>query len=110
MQRIVAAYFNSLRALKRAWGSESAVRQELVLLALAVPLAVLIAPGAWVRVALVGAILLVLMIELLNTAIEKICDRLHQRPGLGRCADVPAPGGVRLADGTLAMGRCMDMN
>ena len=77
MQRIIAAYFNSLRALKRAWGSESAVRQELVLLAIGVPLAMFIAPGAWVRVALIGSLLLVLMIELLNTAIEKVCDRLH---------------------------------
>jgi diacylglycerol kinase (ATP) len=77
MLRIIAAYRNSQRALARALRTETAVREELVLLALAVPLVFFITSSTWLRIALVGVLLLVLMIELLNTAIEKLCDRLH---------------------------------
>ena len=77
MQRIVAAFFNSKRALGRAFQSESAVRQELILLAVSLPLSVLIAEETWKRVALVSVILVVLAVELLNTAIEKLCDHLN---------------------------------
>jgi diacylglycerol kinase (ATP) len=77
MQRILAAFFNSKRALGRAWHCESAVRQELILLILAFPLAAFIAPGLWTAVALIGVLLGVLAVELLNTAIEKLCDLLH---------------------------------
>jgi diacylglycerol kinase (ATP) len=77
MLRLIAAYRNSQRALVRAWRTEHAVREELVLLALALPLAFLITSSAWLRIALVGTVLLVLMVELLNTAVEKVCDRLH---------------------------------
>jgi diacylglycerol kinase (ATP) len=77
MHRIFAAFQNSRRALIRAWSSEAAVRQELILLALALPLAALIAPGLWTAVALIASLLGVLAVELLNTAIEKLCDQLH---------------------------------
>ncbi len=77
MHRIIAAYRNSLRALERAWRTEHAVREELLLLGLALPMALLIATGAWQRLALIGTVIIVLMVELLNTAVEKVCDRLH---------------------------------
>jgi diacylglycerol kinase (ATP) len=77
MLRLFAAYRNSWRALVRAWQTERAVREELLLLVLAVPLVLVITPSAWLRLALMGVLLLVLMVELLNTALEKICDRLH---------------------------------
>jgi diacylglycerol kinase (ATP) len=77
MNRIFAAFFNSKRALGRAFLSEPAVRQELILLALAVPLACIIVSDGWKRMALVGVMLGVLAVELLNTAIEKLCDCLH---------------------------------
>ncbi|MGL4634454.1 MAG: diacylglycerol kinase [Beijerinckiaceae bacterium] len=77
MQRIIAAYNNSRRALGRAFHSESAVREEMYLLLVAIPLALIIADETWKRIALIGVILIVLAVELLNTAIEKLCDRLH---------------------------------
>jgi diacylglycerol kinase (ATP) len=79
VHRIVAAFWNSKRALGRAFQSEPAVRQELILLVVALPLSFLIAADAWKRVALIGVVLAVLAVELLNTAIEKLCD--HLNPG-----------------------------
>jgi diacylglycerol kinase (ATP) len=77
MQRIIAAFMNSRRALGRAFHSEPALRQEMLLLLLAVPLAVIIANSPWMAIALIGVLLFVLAVELLNTAVEKLCDRLH---------------------------------
>jgi diacylglycerol kinase (ATP) len=90
MQRLIAAFFNSKRALGRAFSSESAVRQELILLALSLPLAWLFTPDGWRRSLLIGSLLFVLAVELLNTAIEKLCDQLHpdQHDSIGYVKDL----------------------
>jgi len=79
MNRIFAAFLNSCRGLRVGASTERAVRQELLILAAAVPAALIVSPFLWVRVALVGVVLVVLAVELLNTAIEKLCD--HVAPG-----------------------------
>jgi diacylglycerol kinase (ATP) len=56
--------------------SEQAIREELVALLLSVPVAWLIGATVMRRVELVCAVALVLVVELLNTAIEKLADRL----------------------------------
>lgn len=76
MKRIVAAFFNSMRGLGRAARTETAVRQELILLAAAIPLAAFLARGYWQFVAMIGVLLLLLSVEILNTAIEKMCDHV----------------------------------
>ena len=70
--------------------SEEAFRQELVALVLAVPLAFLIAEEAWKRLALIGVVVFVLVVELLNTAIEKLADRVNLAidPQIGRVKDM----------------------
>ena len=84
------ATVNSWRGLVAAAKSEQAFREELAALALAVPLAFLIASDAWKRLALIGVILLLLAIELLNTAVEKLSDHVTpaQHPGIGRIKDM----------------------
>jgi diacylglycerol kinase (ATP) len=77
MLRLIAAFQNSKRALTRALQQEPAVRQELILLGLGLPLAAVISPTLWTAVALIGSLLGILAVELLNTAIEKLCDQLH---------------------------------
>jgi diacylglycerol kinase (ATP) len=77
MQRLISAFQNSSRALTRAFQTEPAIRQEMILLMIAVPVAFLITDEGWRRAELIGMILFVLAVELLNTAIEKLCDRLH---------------------------------
>jgi diacylglycerol kinase (ATP) len=77
MRRLFTAFQNSRRALGRALRTEAALRQELYLLLVATPLAFIITSDPWRRAELVGLIVLIMAVELLNTAIEKLCDRLH---------------------------------
>jgi diacylglycerol kinase (ATP) len=77
MYRLAKAFANSSRALARAFATETAVRQEMILLMICTPLAFVVADEAWRRVELIGAVLLIVTVELLNTAVEKLCDRLH---------------------------------
>ena len=76
MLRFWRATVNSRNGLIFAVRSEQAVREELVALVLALPLAWLIGATAMRRVELIAAVVLVLIVELLNTAIEKLADRL----------------------------------
>jgi len=77
MNALLSALQNSLRGLAAASRRERAIRQELVVLLLAIPAAFLLSGQLWVRIALVSSVLLVLAVECLNTAIEKLCDHLH---------------------------------
>ena len=88
--RLWRATLNSWAGLKVAARSEAAFREELVALALGIPLAFFITPLAWKRLALIGVILLLLAIELLNTAIEKLADRLttDHDPKIGQVKDM----------------------
>jgi diacylglycerol kinase (ATP) len=76
MDRWLQATLNTWNGLRAAARTESAFRQELIALALAVPLAFLVAEETWKRLALVGVVMFVLIVELLNTAIEKLADRV----------------------------------
>lgn len=79
MKRLYSATVNSLRGLHHGLRHEPALREEAIILVAAVPFGVLIAPTwAW-YVAMVGALLAVLSVELLNTAVEKLAD--HTTPG-----------------------------
>ena len=90
MQRIWRATRNTVNGLRAAASSEAAFRQEVVALAVGVPLAFLIATDTWLRFALIGVIVAILIVELLNTAIEKLADRvtLQQDPMIGRAKDM----------------------
>jgi diacylglycerol kinase (ATP) len=90
MDRLLRATFNTWQGLRHAAASEAAFRQELVALLLAVPLSFLVATEAWKRLALIGVVVFVLVVELLNTAIEKLSDRvtLAIDPQIGRVKDM----------------------
>lgn len=77
MHALVLAFRNSWRGLVHGARTERAVRLELALLALGLPVAFALGTTLWVRVALVATLLLVLAAEFLNTAVEKLCDHLH---------------------------------
>jgi len=90
MDRLLRATINTWHGLLAAARSEEAFRQELIALVLAVPLAFLVADAAWKRLALIGVVVLVLVVELLNTAIEKLADRVNLAidPQIGRVKDM----------------------
>jgi diacylglycerol kinase (ATP) len=79
-----------MNGLRAAASSEAAFQQELIALMVAVPLALVIATTAWSALALIGVVLVVMIVELLNTAIEKLADRvtLEQDPMIGRAKDM----------------------
>ena len=81
---------NSWRGMVAAARSEQAFREELIALAIAVPLAFVVATEAWKRFALIGVVLLLMAVELLNTAIEKLSDHVtpHNHPAIGRIKDM----------------------
>ena len=86
MLRFWRATLNTRNGLAFAIRSERAFREELVLLALAFPLAWLVGATGMRRVELIAVVVLVLVVELLNTAIEKLADRLttEHDPQIGR--------------------------
>jgi diacylglycerol kinase (ATP) len=98
--RIWRATLNSWAGLKAAANSEAAFREEVVALLLAVPLAFFLTPFAWKRLTLIGVILGLMVVELLNTAIEKLSDHVTatQHPDIGRIKDMASAAvGIALA-------------
>jgi len=73
-----------------AFRSEQAFREELAALILALPLAWLIGTTPARRLEMIAVVLLLLVVELLNTAIEKLADRLtvDHDPQIGRVKDM----------------------
>jgi diacylglycerol kinase (ATP) len=90
MDRLLRATINSWRGLCDIGRNERAFRQELVALIAAGPLVFLIAEQAWKRFALIGVLVLLLVVELLNTAIEKLADRVSRESDveIGRVKDM----------------------
>ena len=90
MLRLWRATINTRNGLAFAIRSEQAVREELIALAISLPLAWLIGATTMRRVELVAVVVLVLVVELLNTAIEKLADRLttDHDPKIGQVKDM----------------------
>ncbi len=90
LKRLWRATINSCRGLVAATRSEAAFRKELVLLAIGVPLAFFLTADVGRRFLLIGTLVFVLIIELLNTAIEKLSDRVTRDndPAIKRVKDM----------------------
>jgi diacylglycerol kinase (ATP) len=76
LRRLVNAFFYSLSGLALAYRHESAFRQEIALALVLIPLACLLPVEAVSRVLLIGSVLLVLIVELLNSSVEAAIDRI----------------------------------
>ena len=76
LRRIVNAFFYSMSGSKLAYLHEHAFRQEIFLgAAVLLPIACLVPVGTVERVLLIGTVLLVLIVELLNSSVEAAVDR-----------------------------------
>ena len=80
----------SLAGLRAAVRHEAAFRQELLLALPMLLLVPFIAPGRWQALLMAGSVLAVLVVELLNSAIEALADAvtLERHPLLGRAKDL----------------------
>jgi diacylglycerol kinase (ATP) len=76
LKRILSAFFYSVDGLKSAWRHEHAFRQELMLFIAGAVVAVLLPVSSFQKLALVGVLVLVLIVELINSAIEAVVDRV----------------------------------
>jgi diacylglycerol kinase (ATP) len=76
VKRLWRATINSWHGLVAAARSEQAFREELTVLAIGVPLAIYLTADTGKRIALIGTLVFILIVELLNTAIEKLSDRV----------------------------------
>ncbi|MBN9423594.1 MAG: diacylglycerol kinase [Candidatus Accumulibacter sp. 66-26] len=76
LRRVWNAFHYSLAGLRAALRYEDAFRQEALLAALLIPLACWLPVGGAGRALLIGSVLLVLIVELLNSAVEAAVDRI----------------------------------
>jgi diacylglycerol kinase (ATP) len=90
LRRVWNAFHYSRAGLHAAYVGEDAFRQEVLLAALLIPLAFFLSPGGLGRALLIASVLLVLIVELLNSAIEATVDRisLDQHPLAKRAKDL----------------------
>ncbi len=94
--RIIKAAGYSRKGLRAAWINEAAFRQEGVAVLLAVIIACWLDVDAITRVLLISSVMLVMIVEILNSAIEAVVDRIgseyHELSG--RAKDMGSGGGV----------------
>lgn len=88
--RIIDATRYSMQGLKAAFVNEAAFRQELLLCVVLIPLGLWLGADGVERALLIGSLLLVLMVELLNSAVEAVVDRVDTdwSPLAGRAKDI----------------------
>jgi len=88
IDRIIKATVYSWQGLKVTFRNEAAFRQELLLTVIMAPLGLWLGQNGVERALLIGVLLLLLAVELLNTAIEVVVDRIgdevHELSGLAK--------------------------
>ena len=92
LARIFYAFGYALHGLRAAIRYEAAFRQELLLATFMIPAGIYLGPGALEKALLVAVVLLVLIVELLNSAIEAVIDRIggEHHELAGRAKDMGA--------------------
>jgi len=90
IKRLAGALRYSVQGFSAAFRHEAAFRQELMLFVVALPLAMWLGQSLTQRVLLVGTVCLVLIVELLNSALEALADAitLEHHPLVGRAKDL----------------------
>jgi len=76
LKRVLAACGHSVGGFVGAWREEQAFRQECLLAVILIPAGLWFGHGGVARALLVGSVLLILIVELLNSAIEAAIDRI----------------------------------
>jgi len=76
LKRIVAAFFYSLDGFKAAWREEHAFRQELLLAIAGTIVALLLHISVFEKLVLIAVLVLVLIVELINSSVEAVVDRI----------------------------------
>jgi len=90
LRRLANACRYSWLGLKASWQSEEAIRQEIIALVILLPLAIWLPVTTVAKALLIFSALLVLLVELLNSAIEAVVDRISDEyhPLSGKAKDI----------------------
>ena len=88
LTRLMNAFGNSMKGFVGVYKNEAAFRQELLLAVILVPAGLYLGHNGIERVLLIGSVLLVLVVEILNSSIEAVVDRIglerHELSGLAK--------------------------
>lgn len=104
LRRIWHAVFYSLAGLRHAVCHEAAFRQEALLAVILIPLALLSWASALGKAVMIAAVMLVLIVELLNSAVEAAIDRISlERHALAKIAKDAGSAAVLLSLVNLAV-------
>tara|TARA_Y100001960_G_scaffold73767_1_gene78469 strand:- start:1569 stop:1940 length:372 start_codon:yes stop_codon:yes gene_type:complete len=76
LKRIINATGYSINGLKSAFKTEAAIRQELALCGIFIPLALILDLSKVEQILMIASLVLVFILELLNSAIEAVVDRI----------------------------------
>ncbi len=76
LKRVWNALFYSIEGFGAAWKHEDAFRQESILALIMIPLALFLGETALERALMIASLMLVLVVELVNSAIEATVDRI----------------------------------
>lgn len=76
LKRIILATGFSMQGLKSAFQHEAAFRQELLLSAILIPIAIVVDVSQLERILLIAPLFLVIITEIINSAIEAVVDRV----------------------------------
>ncbi|HZJ12797.1 MAG TPA: diacylglycerol kinase [Methyloceanibacter sp.] len=77
LSRIGRAFRNTLGGFGEGLATEAAIKQEAAITLIALPVSYFVATDMWTWTALMGSFLLLLAVEFLNTAIERLCNHVH---------------------------------
>ncbi|MDD8059640.1 MULTISPECIES: diacylglycerol kinase [Shewanella] len=90
LKRVFRATGFSMKGLKAAWKNEAAFRQEAVLALLMLPIALLMDVSTTERLLMIMTLMIVLIVELINSAIEAVVDRVgaERHPLSGQAKDI----------------------
>ncbi|WP_418357084.1 MULTISPECIES: diacylglycerol kinase [Shewanella] len=90
LKRVFRATGFSIKGLRSAWQNEAAFRQEAILAIIMLPIALIVDVSTTERILMVMTLLIVLIVELLNSAIEAVVDRVGDEihPLSGQAKDI----------------------
>ena len=77
-RRILNAFFYSLSGLRATFGSEPSVQQWSIVVLVALPLGLWLGDSGAERALLIGSVMMIVIIEMVNTAIETVVDRISE--------------------------------
>jgi diacylglycerol kinase (ATP) len=90
MTRVIRAFGYSFQGFRHAWREEAAFRQEAILAAVLMPVGLYLGRSGMERALLATPVLLILVVEILNSAVEAVVDRsgTERHPLAGMAKDM----------------------